>query len=61
MKKFFYFLFLISSIIYSQNEYQLTWKLSQLPFMAPQASSEVAIVKAGFDTDNDGKKEFLIA
>lgn len=61
MKKIFYFLFLISSIIYSQNEYHLTWKLSQLPFMAPQAASEVAIVKAGFDTDNDGKKEFLIA
>lgn len=61
MKKILLFVFLTTIILHSQNEYQLTWKLNQLPFMAPQTSSEVAIVKAGFDTDNDGKKEFLIA
>lgn len=46
--------------LFSQDEYQLTWKLSKLPFFPPMHPSEVAIVKAGFDTDNDGKKEFLI-
>jgi hypothetical protein len=61
MKKICLFLFVSTILLYSQDQYQLTWKLSQLPFMAPQAASEVAIVKAGFDTDNDGKKEFLIA
>jgi len=61
MKKVLLFLLFSNLILLSQDEYQLTWKLSQLPFMPPQTSSEVAIVKAGFDTDKDGKKEFLIA
>lgn len=61
MKKIFFIIFASINLVYTQDTYQLTWKLSQLPFMAPQASSEVAIVKAGFDTDNDGNKEFLIA
>lgn len=61
MKKIFFILFASTLIVHSQDTYQLTWKLSQLPFMAPQVGSEVAIVKAGFDTDNDGNKEFLIA
>lgn len=61
MKKILLIFFASIILLYSQDVYQLTWKLSQLPFMAPQAASEVAIVKAGFDTDNDGNKEFLIA
>lgn len=52
---------IFSTNAFSQNNYQLSWKLSQLPFLQPQAASEVAIVKGGFDTDKDGKKEFLIA
>ena len=35
--------------------------MNQLPFQEPQVGSELAIVKAGFDTDNDGKGEFLCA
>ncbi len=62
MKKFLLITILFTATqILSQSNYQLTWKLSQLPFMDPQVASEVAIVKAGFDTDKDGKKEFLIA
>jgi hypothetical protein len=64
MKKIFITLLigLFFKTLFSQtSNYQLSWKLSQLPFMQPQVASEVAIVKAGFDTDKDGKKEFLIA
>lgn len=32
-----------------------------MPFQAPQTASEMAIVKAGFDTDQDGWGEFLCA
>lgn len=61
MKKTLLLILFCLSQAFSQSNYQLTWKLSQLPFMDPQVASEVAIVKAGFDTDKDGKKEFLIA
>ncbi len=61
MKNVLFLLFALINLLFSQSNYQLTWKLSQLPFMDPQVASEVAIVKAGFDTDKDGKKEFLIA
>lgn len=63
MKKELLYLFLVIFFNYSyaQNNYQLIWKLNQLPYLPPQAASEVAIVKGGFDTDKDGKKEFLIA
>ena len=35
--------------------------MDQMPFQAPQESSEMAIVKAGLDTDQDGWGEFLCA
>jgi len=35
--------------------------MDQMPFQAPQQGSEMAIVKAGFDTDQDGWGEFLCA
>jgi hypothetical protein len=44
-----------------QNNWDVVWTMDQLPFMAPQLVSELAIVKAGFDTDQDGKGEFLCA
>ncbi len=37
--------------------WELTWKLDNVPFS--QKTDEMAMVKAGFDTDNDGWGEFL--
>ncbi|MFC2085185.1 T9SS type A sorting domain-containing protein, partial [Bacteroidota bacterium] len=45
----------------AQNNWNLVWSLHEKPFLAPQALSEMAIVKAGFDTDEDGWGEFLCA
>ena len=63
MKKMFYLIFslLLISNLYSQNNWNFAWKLDQLPNQNPQVSSEMAIVKAGFDTDQDGWGEFLCA
>lgn len=52
---------LLSSNLVSQNKWDLVWKMDQMPFQAPQESSEMAIVKAGLDTDQDGWGEFLCA
>jgi len=41
------------------NNWNVVWKMEQLPFLAPQVGSELAMVKAGFDTDKDGYGEFL--
>lgn len=63
MKKFFtvfIFLFLISNS-FPQNTWNFVWNLTQLPFKDPQTASELAIVKAGFDTDEDGNGEFIAA
>ena len=54
------FLFLGSNL-FSQNNWDLVWKMDQMPFQPPQEPSEMAIVKAGFDTDQDGWGEFLCA
>lgn len=43
----------------AQTNYQHVWSLNQLPFQVANAPSEMAMVKAGFDTDNDGKGEFI--
>jgi hypothetical protein len=53
-------LFLCSNL-FSQNNWNLVWKMDQMPFQAPQEGSEMAIVKAGLDTDQDGWGEFLCA
>ena len=54
-------LIFISSNLFSQNQWDLVWKMDQMPFQVPQQGSEMAIVKAGFDTDQDGWGEFLCA
>lgn len=54
-------IFIFTSSIFSQTNWNLIWKLNQKPFMDPQIGSEMAIVKAGFDTDQDGWGEFLCA
>jgi hypothetical protein len=63
MKKMFtLFLFLVcASNYFPQNEWNLVWSLHEKPFQPPQTGSEMAIVKAGFDTDEDGFGEFLCA
>ncbi len=63
MKKIFYFIFslLLVSNLYSQNKWDFAWKLDKLPNQEPQVSSEMALVKSGFDTDQDGWGEFICA
>ncbi len=68
MKKFFTFfaVLLISSQIAAQSDWNLVWKMDAMPFSGWQNDttkvvSEMAIVKAGFDTDQDGWGEFLCA
>ena len=47
--------------MYAQTNWDLVWSLHEKPFQVPQVGSEMAIVKAGFDTDEDGWGEFLCA
>ncbi len=63
MKKSILLLILFSAInMFAQsNNWDVIWKMEQKPFMEPQVGSEMAIVKAGFDTDQDGWGEFLCA
>ncbi|MGB5875391.1 MAG: T9SS type A sorting domain-containing protein [Bacteroidota bacterium] len=63
MKRLLLFVFVVVCVVsMSQAQsWDLVWKLTQLPFQQPQATSEVAIVKAGFDTDEDGWGELLCA
>ena len=55
------FTFLLFCNIYAQNDWELVWSMHQKPFQAPEKSSDMAIVKAGFDTDEDGWGEFICA
>lgn len=55
------FLLLLSTNLMGQTNWNVVWKMTQMPFQAPQTPSEMAIVKAGFDTDQDGWGEFLCA
>jgi hypothetical protein len=50
---------LLALNLLAQNEYNYVWSLHQKPFQMPEVGSEMAMVKAGFDTDNDGKGEFI--
>jgi len=56
-----FILFAVGSLLFPQANYNLTWSLHQKPFQPPQVASEMGIVKGGFDTDNDGKGEFIAA
>lgn len=55
------FMFMITGVMLAQNTFHKVWSLPQLPFQPAQASSEMALIKAGFDTDKDLKGEFLCA
>jgi len=52
--------FLFISVSHAQNSWDISWSLDQMPFAATN-SSEMSIVKAGFDTDEDGWGEFICA
>lgn len=54
-------LLLLTPAISAQNGWNFKWKLNQKPFQDPMVASQMGIVKAGFDTDQDGKGEFLCA
>ncbi len=45
----------------AQNPWDLVWRMEEKPFQPPGTGSEMAIVKGGFDTDEDGWGEFLCA
>ena len=63
MKRTILFLFFLSTLIYAQNSWNLVWTLNEYPFIhgEPKPGSEMSVVKAGFDTDEDGWGEFLCA
>ena len=62
MKHFLPVLFFsLVSISFGQNNWDLVWTLDQKPFIEGKTDSEMAIVKAGYDTDQDGWGEFLCA
>ncbi|MBK8947134.1 MAG: T9SS type A sorting domain-containing protein [Ignavibacteriae bacterium] len=52
-------LFVLSISIYSQSNWDVVWSLAEKPFLGSGAASEISIVKAGFDTDQDGWGEFM--
>ena len=49
---------LLAPLASAQN-WDLVWRLPDLPFQPAGAASEVAMVMAGLDTDQDGWGEFL--
>ncbi|MBK7979950.1 MAG: T9SS type A sorting domain-containing protein [Ignavibacteriae bacterium] len=60
MKKYFFFFLIVLAVnIYPQNNWDVVWSLAEKPFVGPGAASEISIVKAGFDTDQDGWGEFM--
>ncbi|HPN38779.1 MAG TPA: T9SS type A sorting domain-containing protein [Melioribacteraceae bacterium] len=52
---------LACSLFAQSNTWNPVWSMGQLPFQDPGVGSNLAIIKAGFDSDKDGKGEFLIA
>ncbi|MCJ7554755.1 MAG: T9SS type A sorting domain-containing protein [Ignavibacteriaceae bacterium] len=65
MKKLIPLFLLISglNLLAQENSWDVIWKMEKLPFLDTNAIyiSELAIVKGGFDTDQDGWGEFLCA
>jgi hypothetical protein len=62
----FLFIFIMGSNLIAQNEWNYIWALKELPFSpyvndTTKVGSEMSIVKAGFDTDEDGWGEFFCA
>ncbi len=58
-----FFVIIMSANVLAQNDWNYIWSLKELPFLPtdPKPGSEMSIVKAGFDTDEDGWGEFFCA
>ncbi len=50
---------LITTSLFSQTVWNKVWTMEQVPFQLEDWGSEMSIVKAGFDTDEDGWGEFI--
>ena len=53
------FILFISTSLFAQTGWHQVWSMQQVPFLQEDAGSEMSIVKAGFDTDEDGWGEFI--
>lgn len=51
--------FFLATTLFSQTVWNKVWTMEQVPFMMENWGSEMSIVKAGFDTDEDGWGEFI--
>ena len=61
MKKLLLIVFLLILTTNLTAQWDQTWKMDTNPFQPPQSGSNFNVVKAGFDTDNDGWGEFITA
>ena len=50
---------LFTTFLIAQSGWNMAWEMSENPFQPPQSGSGFTVVKAGFDTDNDGMGEFI--
>ncbi len=50
---------LLTTSLFSQTVWNKVWTMEQVPFQLEDWGSEMSIVKAGFDTDEDGWGEFI--
>jgi hypothetical protein len=62
----FLILLFVSTSVFAQSDWNVVWKMDTMPYSGwsndtTKNVSEMAIVKAGFDTDQDGWGEFLCA
>ena len=51
---------LIATSLFSQTVWNKVWTMEQVPFMLEDWGSEMSIVKAGFDTDEDGLANYAV-
>lgn len=47
------------SVTQAQDPWKVVWKMTESPYLTLQDMTEMAMVKAGFDTDKDGWGEFI--
>lgn len=47
------------SLSNAQDPWNLVWRMTDVPYLTREAITEMGMVKAGFDTDNDGWGEFI--
>jgi len=59
MKKLLLILFSLLLTTNLTAQWDQTWKMTENIFQPPQSGSGFTVIKAGFDTDNDGQGEFI--